>query len=61
MKKIRVKFVDKPIVGRYNCYGEVDKGENYIKEILRRRYILNEKSYPDYVFTYVPVGGGKGL
>lgn len=63
MRTIKVRFVDIAENVKENCYGKISEdntGEIYIREILKRKYVLDEKSYPDYVFTYVPVGGAKG-
>lgn len=63
MKKIKVRFVDQPKPSdlRRNTFGKIDKenpaGNHYLN-ILRKRYIVDEESYPDYVFTCVPVWGG---
>lgn len=40
--------------------GGINVNWNCVREALKKNYILDEDSYPDYVFTYVPVGGMKG-
>lgn len=63
MKTIKVKFVDIDENPRENPFGKISKENPYknnIRETLEKRYILDEESYPDYVFTYVPVSGAKG-
>lgn len=63
MKTIKVRFVDTIENTKENCYGKIEgnnTNRNYIREALKKNYILDESSYPDYVFTYVPVGGSKG-
>lgn len=63
MNTIRVKFVDLAESGEENCWGkydDVNTNRHFIREALKKMYILDEESDPDYVFTHVPVGGASG-
>lgn len=63
MRKIKVRFIDEVPNTQENAFGKIDKentDKRYVREVLERRYILDEESYPDYVFTWVPGEGCKG-
>lgn len=65
MKTIKVRFADIAVDSNRDCYGKQSESSYIcfnIRNCLKRMYVLDEESPdPDYVFTFVPVGGAKGF